>query len=141
VSSGYDAASGAFNSIAWSATWSPMTSTTAMIVLTKQLDAQGDTTGARWIRYAGQPRRGHRSLPMAPNPRRVDHEDADAVERARRLGLPKQPYVSPDLSVPAGCSFRRRPPTGMHKTQLDRTTPLTPLAFSPSNPVRRALAH
>jgi serine/threonine-protein kinase len=54
VSSGYDAASGAFNSIAWSATWSPMTSTTAMIVLTKQLDARGDTTGPQWIRYAGE---------------------------------------------------------------------------------------
>lgn len=31
-----------------------MTSTTAMIVLTKQLDARGDTTGPQWIRYAGE---------------------------------------------------------------------------------------
>ena len=54
VSSGFDATSGEFNGIAWSATWSPMTSTTAMIVLTKQLDATGDTTGNRWSRYPGE---------------------------------------------------------------------------------------
>lgn len=54
VSSGIDPTSGEFNSIEWAATWSPMTSTTAMIVLSKQLDATGDTSGFRWTRYPGE---------------------------------------------------------------------------------------
>jgi serine/threonine protein kinase, bacterial len=54
VTSGYDAASGAFNSTSWSATWSPMTSTTAMIVLTKQLESTGDTNTQGLNRYSGE---------------------------------------------------------------------------------------
>ncbi|MGH3634580.1 MAG: hypothetical protein ACRDTS_10910 [Mycobacterium sp.] len=50
----YAVSEGAMNSTSWSATWSPMTSTTAMIVLTKQLDAYGDTTSQWLIRYAGE---------------------------------------------------------------------------------------
>jgi hypothetical protein len=50
----YAVSEGAMNSTSWSATWSPMTSTTAMIVLTKQLDAYGDTTSQWLIRYPGE---------------------------------------------------------------------------------------
>jgi len=54
VSSGYDAASGTFNTTAWSATWSPVTPTTAMIILATQLEDKGDTTAAWWQRHSGQ---------------------------------------------------------------------------------------
>lgn len=54
MSSGFNPDLGEFNGIAWSATWSPMTATTAMIVLTKQLDATGDTTGFKWVRHEGE---------------------------------------------------------------------------------------
>jgi hypothetical protein len=49
-----DAASGEFNSASWSATWSPMTSTTAMVVLSKQLDASGDPTTPGLNLYTGE---------------------------------------------------------------------------------------
>jgi serine/threonine-protein kinase len=46
--------SGAANGTSWSATWSAMTSTTAMIVLTTQLESHGDTT-SQWLdRYSGE---------------------------------------------------------------------------------------
>jgi serine/threonine protein kinase, bacterial len=52
----YVVTQGAMNSTSWSATWSPMTSTTAIIVLTKQLDSR---EGANYnddflIRYPGE---------------------------------------------------------------------------------------
>ena len=45
---------GVANGTSWSATWSPMTSTTAMIVMATQLDSHGDTT-SQWLhRYGGE---------------------------------------------------------------------------------------
>jgi serine/threonine-protein kinase len=46
--------SGVANGTSWSATWSAMTSTTAMIVLATQLESHGDTT-SQWLdRYSGE---------------------------------------------------------------------------------------
>jgi serine/threonine protein kinase, bacterial len=45
---------GVSNGTSWSATWSAMTSTTAMIVLTTQLDSHGDTASEWLDRYSGQ---------------------------------------------------------------------------------------
>lgn len=50
----YVVTEGAMNSTSWSATWSPMTSTTAMIVLATQLDSRGDSTSEWLIRYPGE---------------------------------------------------------------------------------------
>ncbi|PJE04047.1 serine/threonine-protein kinase [Mycobacterium sp.] len=50
----YVVTQGAMYSTSWSATWSPMTSTTAMIVLTAQLDSRGDASGSGLIRYPGE---------------------------------------------------------------------------------------
>jgi serine/threonine-protein kinase len=46
--------SGVANGTSWSATWSPMTSTTAMIVLATRLESHGDTTCQRLDRYSGE---------------------------------------------------------------------------------------
>jgi serine/threonine protein kinase, bacterial len=50
----YKAWLGVANGTSWSATWSPMTSTTAMIVLTTQLESHGDTDTNFLHRYPGE---------------------------------------------------------------------------------------
>jgi hypothetical protein len=50
----YKAWSRVANGTSWSATWSPMTSTTAMIVLTTQLESHGDTDSNFLHRYPGE---------------------------------------------------------------------------------------
>jgi serine/threonine protein kinase, bacterial len=50
----YKAWLGVANGTNWSATWSPMTSTTAMIVLTTQLESHGDTDPTFLHRYPGE---------------------------------------------------------------------------------------
>jgi serine/threonine protein kinase, bacterial len=45
---------GVANGTSWSATWSAMTSTTAMIVMATQLESHGDTS-SQWLhRYSGE---------------------------------------------------------------------------------------
>lgn len=50
----YTVTEGAMYYTSWSATWSPETSTTAMIVLTTQLESHVDTTDEFLIRYPGE---------------------------------------------------------------------------------------
>jgi serine/threonine protein kinase, bacterial len=50
----YKAWLGVANGTSWSATWSPMTSTTAMIVLTAQLESRGDSDSLFLHRYPGE---------------------------------------------------------------------------------------
>jgi hypothetical protein len=50
----YFASQGAVKGASWSATWSPMTSTTAMIVLATQLNSYGDTSDPWVHRYSGE---------------------------------------------------------------------------------------
>jgi serine/threonine protein kinase len=50
----YKAWLGVANGTSWSATWSPMASTTAMIVLTTQLESHGDTDTNFLHRYPGE---------------------------------------------------------------------------------------
>src|SRR6202011_5271100 len=45
---------GISNGTSWSATWSAMTSTTAMIVMATQLDSHGDTSDQWLHRYSGE---------------------------------------------------------------------------------------
>jgi serine/threonine-protein kinase len=46
--------SGVANGTSWSATWSAMTSTTAMVVVAKQLESHGDTSDGWLDRYPGE---------------------------------------------------------------------------------------
>lgn len=46
--------SGVANGTSWSATWSAMSSTTAMIVLTEELESHGDTSNLWLNRYGGE---------------------------------------------------------------------------------------
>jgi hypothetical protein len=53
-SASYEAYLGVANAASWSATWSPMSPTTAMVVIAALQDSRGDTSGHWFARYRGE---------------------------------------------------------------------------------------